>query len=200
MDERANRKYKRVLEIIHHVAECSDGKMILVGGTALALFYLKHRLSIDLDFIPVSGDEFKLKEMLKGCLTKHGYRTAAAAYRNQFVIHFDDTSIKVEIFSSDYTIKKTEKFSFGIYDIAVASLDDILQLKLLAYKNRKEARDLFDIVCILKNKNQNLDTINDLVKESGLPVNGDELEKLITDHRSYELYKEVLKHVSETGN
>src|SRR5271157_2870176 len=200
MDERANRKYKRIVEIIHHVAKCADDKLILVGGTALALFYLKHRLSIDLDFIPVSGDEVKLKEMLKGCLTKHGYRTAPAAHWNQFVIHFEDTSIKIEIFSSEYKIKKIEQFSFGINSLPVASLDDILELKFIAYKNRKEARDLYDIFCILKNKNRNIDVIRTLVEKSGPPVNEAELEKLIIDTDSYKLYKEVMKNVSKASN
>ncbi|MBI5047167.1 nucleotidyl transferase AbiEii/AbiGii toxin family protein [Candidatus Micrarchaeota archaeon] len=200
MDERANRKYKRITEIIHHVAECADGKLILVGGTALALFYLNHRLSIDLDFIPVSGDECKLNEALKGCLSKHGYRTATAAHSNQFVVQFGDTSIKIEIFTSEYTIKKVELFPFGIHKINVASLNDILELKFIAYKDRKEARDLYDIVCILKSKNQRFDIIKDLIRESGSPINQNELEKLITDMKSYELYNEVLKNVSKTGD
>ncbi len=200
MDERANRKYKRILEIMRHIAQCSNGKIILVGGTALAIFYLKHRLSIDLDFIPVSGDESRLKEAMKGCMTKHGYRTSPAAHINQFVIQFEDTSIKIEIFTSDYSIKKTEKFPFGVYEITVASLDDLLQLKLIAYKDRKESRDLYDIFCILKNKSKKPDMINDLIAKFGAPINEAGLEKLITDFEKYKEYCEVLKNVSTTGN
>ncbi len=153
-----------------------------------------------MDFIPVSGDEVKLKEMLKGCLTKHGYRTAPAAHWNQFVIHFEDTSIKIEIFTSQYKITKIEKFSFGINTLLVASLEDILELKFLAYKNRKEARDLYDIFCILKNKNLDFDAIKTLVKETGPPVNEEELEKLVIDTDSYEAYEEVVKNVSKAGD
>jgi predicted nucleotidyltransferase component of viral defense system len=200
MNERANRKYKHILEIIGHVAKCSDGKLILIGGTALALFYLKHRVSVDLDFIPANGDESKLKEMLKGCLTKHGYRTATAAFTNQFVIHFPDTSIKVEIFSSDYAIRKIENFAFGVYSLTVASLDDLLQLKIIAYKDRKEARDLYDIVCILQIKSMGFSLVKSLVKEFGLPLNENELGELITDQKSYEVYKGVLKNVSEASD
>ena len=90
MDEQFNRKYKKVLEILPDVAACAQGKLVLVGGTALALFYLKHRVSVDLDFVPVEGDEVKLKEALKGCLTSKGYRTTPGAFKNQFVVQFED--------------------------------------------------------------------------------------------------------------
>lgn len=64
------------MESIEDVAECVDGELILIGGTALALFYLKHRVSIDLDFVPVKQNtEDTAKEKLKGALSKKGYRT-----------------------------------------------------------------------------------------------------------------------------
>src|SRR3990167_9158508 len=109
MDERSNRKYRRILEIMRDVAGCVDQKMILVGGTALALFYLKHRVSVDLDFVPVGGDETKLKEALKGCLSKRGYRAITGAFQNQFVVQFEDTSIKVEVFEPERKIKLVEE-------------------------------------------------------------------------------------------
>ena len=104
MDSQLNRKYNRVLQIISDVAECADGQLILVGGTALALFHLEHRISVDLDFVPVKqspGEDEKLKQAVKGCLTKKGYRTMATRYPNQFVVQFDDMTIKIETFIPD---------------------------------------------------------------------------------------------------
>lgn len=194
VDERHALKYKRLSGIINVVANCANNELILVGGTALALFYLKHRVSLDLDFIPVSGEETKLKEMLKGCLTKKGYRTSVGRYKNQFIIQFEDTSIKIEIFTSEYKIKKINEFEFGAAKLKVASLDDIFELKLIAYQNRKEARDIYDIISILELNKQDTEIALKLIKDFGQPVNEDELIKLIVDEERYKKYKEVIKN------
>src|SRR4030042_4198513 len=107
MDDTYKRKYDRLLDILEDVAECAGDGLALAGGTALALFYLKHRVSVDLDFIPIAGNEAALKEALKGCLSKKGYRTQRGAYTNQFMVQFEDTTIKVEIFRPSFKIGKT---------------------------------------------------------------------------------------------
>ncbi len=196
MGKRFQLKYNRLLDILGDVAACADGKLILVGGTALALFYLKHRLSIDLDFIPKTGDEIKLKNELKGCLTKKGYRTIKGAYLNQFVVQFEDTSIKIEIFSSPYKIKKVELVEFGNDKIPVASINDLFELKKLSYMERKEARDLFDIIAILMHSGKDLSIARKLVAEFGVPINIDALSEMVTDERAYNSFKEVVQNDS----
>ena len=196
MGKRFQLKYNRLLDILGDVAACADGKLILVWGTALALFYLKHRLSIDLDFIPKTGDEIKLKNELKGCLTKKGYRTIKGAYLNQFVVQFEDTSIKIEIFSSPYKIKKVELVEFGNDKIPVASINDLFELKKLSYMERKEARDLFDIIAILMHSGKDLSIARKLVAEFGVPINIDALSEMVTDERAYNSFKEVVQNDS----
>lgn len=196
MDEKFRLKYKRVLDIIGDVAECAKKKLVLVGGTSLALFYLKHRISVDLDFVPVDGDEVKLKEELKGCITKKGYRTTRGVYQNQFIIQFEDTSIKIEIFSPEYKIKKTNEFEFGTSKILVASIEDILRLKVHSYAERKEVRDLYDIIFILKHKNKGFEQAKKLITKYGSPKNEDEIKKLITEEKNYKFFKEVMNNVS----
>lgn len=192
MDESFNRKYKKVLEILPDVAECAQGKLILVGGTALALFYLKHRVSVDLDFVPIAGDETKLKEELKGCLSKKGYRAIPGAFKNQFVVQFEDTSIKLEVFEPDRKIQKVREHVFGGAKIRVASLDDILRMKLSAYKNRTEARDLFDIFCIIKAKTSSFGMVKKLISKSGMPRNIDEISAMaVTPDDAAEFQKVV---------
>lgn len=195
MDEKFRKKYERVKNIINDIAECTDKKLILAGGTALALFYLKHRISVDLDFVPVKGDEEKLKQELKGCLTKKGYRTIPAVYKNQFVIQFEDTSIKVEIFLPEYKIKKMNEFRVGNSKLLVASLEDILELKIESYKNRKEARDIFDILFILKKQNKKFGLVKKLIRENGKPENEEEMKKVIENEENYQFLKRVIKDV-----
>ncbi len=178
MDETFDRKYKKVLEILPDVAECARGELVLAGGTALALFHLKHRVSVDLDLVPVSGDDVRLKEELKGCLSKKGYRTIRGAFRNQFVVKFEDTSIRVEVFVPEKKIKHIEEHVFGSVKVKVASLDDIFRMKLSAYEDRKEARDLLDIFCILKKRGESFAILKELISKSGTPKNADEIEAM----------------------
>ncbi len=43
-------------------------------------------------------------------------------------------------------------------------------------------------------------TLRDLIKNSGPPINEDELKDLITDQKYYIFYKEVLEDVSKTSD
>ena len=100
MNEKFQLKYQKILDIMPDIAECANKELILIGGTALSLFHLKHRISVDLDFIPIKtngNSDVTLKERLKGCISKKGYRAQRSAYTNQFTIQFEETSIKVEI-------------------------------------------------------------------------------------------------------
>lgn len=200
MDEVFQRKYNRVLEVLPDVAECAGKKLILVGGTALALFHLEHRISVDLDFVPLAGKDVQIKEGLKGCLTKKGYRTQRAAHANQFVIQFEDTGIKVEVFESPHPIKSFKEVGLGSSSVLVASAKDILQMKLLSYADRKEARDLFDIIFMLKGAGKGFDTINALVRAHGRPANMDEIEGMAVRKSDYHLFRKVVDDASKTGN
>jgi len=193
MDEVYSRRYKRVLEVLPAVAECLNMRAVLIGGTALALFHLHHRISIDLDFVPMSKNE-KIKEELKGCLSKKGYRTVAGVYKNQFIIQFEETGIKVEFFETEKRIKNFLSYKYGNSTLLVASLEDILELKIESYAERKEARDLFDIFFILKSmKNEN--EIHRVIKQSGLPKNVEELQ-MVTDDKKYQDFIGVLRNAS----
>jgi len=199
MEEVFYRKYKRVLEVLPDVAACAQGKLVLVGGTALALFHLKHRVSIDLDFVPVEGDEVGMKRMLKGCLSKKGYRTTASAYTNQFVIQFEDTSIKVEVFAPVKKVAKFEECSVGNAKMKVASLEEILALKMESYAERREARDLFDMWCAEK-KLGRVSSLRRSVKKHGTPGNMGELESIVVDGDEYESFRKAVEAASGTGD
>ncbi|MFH1785847.1 MAG: nucleotidyl transferase AbiEii/AbiGii toxin family protein [Candidatus Micrarchaeota archaeon] len=196
MENVFQKKYDRILESIEDVAECTQGELILVGGTALALFYLKHRVSVDLDFVPskTQNDEI-IKEKLKGALSKKGYRTQRTAYLNQFVIQFEDCSVKVEIFTPEKDIKKNKEFQIGQQKMKVASIEDLLNMKLEAYAGRLEARDLFDVIFILKKIGRGEKIASDLIKKYGNPKNTEELRSMVTGP-DYVYFEEVLNRAA----
>ncbi|MCL5093362.1 MAG: nucleotidyl transferase AbiEii/AbiGii toxin family protein [Candidatus Marsarchaeota archaeon] len=196
MEDKYKRKYQRVTEILSDITKCHNGNLVLVGGTALTLFYLKHRLSIDLDFAPLKGSDVKLKQELKGCLTKLGYMTTVGSYGNQFIIQFEDTSIKIEIFEPQVKIKKIEEHVFNRVKVKVASLEDIFEMKIIAYKNRKAARDLFDIYCILKLRNEEFTIIKKLISENGLPDDTKSLKDLMQDDVSIKNFLKVISNAT----
>lgn len=186
------RKYKLATDILSDVADCAGGKLILVGGTALALFYLQHRVSVDLDFVPLEGDETKHKEQLKGCLSKKGYRTQRARFSNQFIVQSEATSIKVEVFTPDEPVRKTEKRIIGDKEILIASLDDLLEMKAGTYARRKKARDLFDVVAILMKTGKGLSLAEKLVAEHGKPEDSEELGQMSPDGLVLSAFKKVV--------
>jgi predicted nucleotidyltransferase component of viral defense system len=200
MNERYQLKYEKILEIIPDIADCINGDLILVGGTALAIFHTKHRISVDLDFILIKGSDSELKEKLKGCMTNKGYQTQRAAYGNQFVIQFENTGIKVEIFSPDFKIKKIEQKKIGDSKLLVASIDDILEMKRISYQNRLAARDLFDIFFILKDKGTGFDVVIGLIRKFGPPENVDDLEGMVNKKEDFDLFKKVIENASKTGS
>ena len=200
MDERFQLKYKKVLEVLSDVAECTGENLILVGGTALALFHIKHRISVDLDLVPKKGDEVDLKERLKGCITNKGYTTQRAAHQNQFVILFEETGIKVEVFDPSHKIKKIEEHTVGNNKILVASMDDILKMKLESYSERLATRDLFDIVFILRENKAGFGLVNKIIEKHGLPEKVDEIEGMIPDKEDFGFFKKVIEDASKAGS
>ncbi|MDO8339560.1 MAG: nucleotidyl transferase AbiEii/AbiGii toxin family protein [Candidatus Burarchaeum sp.] len=199
MEEGFYRKYKRLLEALPDVAECAEGKLVLIGGTALALFHLKHRISVDLDFAPLRGDEARAKEALKGCLSKKGYRTQRTAYKNQFAIQFEDASIKVEIFKPKRKVGGYDEHALGNSMLKVAALDELLRMKIEAYADRKEARDLFDCVFIMKRKGD-LSGLGRLIRKYGLPETMEEMRKTVWKEEDYEFFAKVVEDASKASS
>lgn len=196
MDERLERKYKRVLQILPDVAECAGGRLVLVGGTALALFHLNHRISIDLDFVPLAGGDVEAKEKLKGCLSRRGYRTARAAYPNQFVIQFEDASIKVEVFEPEKPVRRHRAHALGVSSLLVADLNELLEMKEAAFKERRAARDLYDLVFILKAQKAGFGKIRKLLARHPAIEGLDEMEGMALKAEDYAFFKKVMSECS----
>lgn len=138
----------------------------LTGGTALAEFYLHHRLSEDLDFF--AEEEFeaqavsifleKIKDKAK--IKKVEYQQSFN--RNLFFLDLTDgDKIKIEFTYFPFTrIEKKQKLG----DLYIDSLLDIAVNKVFTIYQNPRSRDFIDLYCILK-KDKDL-LLNNLVKKA----------------------------------
>lgn len=193
MESTFERKFALAKAILSDVADCIGCQLILMGGTALALFYLQHRVSVDLDFVPLHGEDVAgAKQALKGCMSKRGYTTQRARWHNQFIVWSETTSIKLEVFTPEEKVGKTEKRIYGGKEVLVASIDDLLKMKSLAFSQRGKARDLFDVVAILMKTGKSLSFANALVAKRGIPEDVAELEQMFPDEKALAEFKKVI--------
>lgn len=136
----------------------------LTGGTALAEFYLQHRLSEDLDFF--SEKEFNAQAVLvffkknqKSLgIKKIDYQQSFN--RNLFFLYLSDEIIKTEFTYFPFprietTIKKNGMAIDSVLDIAVNKVFTIYQ--------KVRARDFIDLYFIVKKYKFNLE---DLIKKA----------------------------------
>lgn len=122
----------------------------LTGGTALSEFYLKHRLSEDLDFFTenelVETDIAAwVKTTAKTLQTKVSFETL----RGQLIYYFSfpNETVKVDFAYFPFPVLGT----YGKYKmLRIASLEDIVVNKLQAILTRSRGRDYFDIYELLK--------------------------------------------------
>jgi hypothetical protein len=124
----------------------------LAGGTALAEYYLGHRLSFDLDmFTGESGLVLPLSYQVEVLSQTYGFTVAPirrfASYV-EFLISEGDASLKVELAQdTPFRFAAPLKAEPGI---RVNDLLDLQVDKLLAYYGRAEPRDAVDLHFILR--------------------------------------------------
>lgn len=197
MENKFQKKYLKIEEIMPDIAACADMKLILVGGTALTIFYLKHRASVDIDFIPIDlKDEDIHARRLKGEFSKRGYRASRSAYTNQFVINFENTTIKVEIFVPEgHKSIDPEQHDVGGKMILVARLEDLVKMKNETYATRKQGRDLYDIYCIPEVHGGGADAVKRLIAQHGKPVGLDSVAMMVFDQNKFKEFIKVITDV-----
>lgn len=132
-------------------------RFYLTGGTALAEFYLEHRLSEDLDFF--SEDEFDpsavsvaLRKVQKEACIK-AVRYEQSFNRNLFFLELEGDTLKTEFTYFPFPrIEKKKK----IGKLSVDSLIDIAVNKVFTIYQNPRSRDFIDLYCILKKAKWNL--------------------------------------------
>jgi len=156
---------KNILDIISREKVICD-IFYLTGGTALAEFYLKHRLSEDLDFfsekefepqsISVFFEEIKNKANIKKVEYQQSFN------RNLFFLDMEDgDKVKMEFTYFPFErIEKKEK----IGNLYIDSLLDIAVNKVFTIYQKPRSRDFIDLYFILK-KDKSL-SLDGLVKKA----------------------------------
>ncbi len=143
---------KEILEIFGGVSD-SEG-FYLTWGTALSVFYLKHRKSRDLDFFSKEEERilpfsYHLEEKLKIC--------GMGVERQRGIRSFVELSVKKDIDSTIIHLACDSPFRFeeikefeDFPGLNMDSLVDIASNKLLALFGRATLRDFIDIYFLVK--------------------------------------------------
>jgi len=154
------REYWEML-ILKELTESPLGeKIIFIGGTALRLAYNSPRFSDDLDFYlkkKISFNDFKT--IIKDIAKK--YNLEISDLQNKKFTFLAEFKIKEDFLSLPFSLKieirkKILKKGFELrilnspisnFNVLlfVLDLETIKKFKTLAFKNRKEPRDLFDL-------------------------------------------------------
>ena len=154
----------------------------LTGGTALAAYYLRHRLSDDLDFFCFDeADNIFLHDFAERIKTEIG--AGGARYerlydRNQYFFSVGKDELKVEF--SRYPFKQLEN-RISADGLKVDSFRDIAANKLMAMLDRFDPKDFADLFFIFQKTNL-ADVRKDVETKFGVKIDnvflGGELAKV----------------------
>ena len=127
-------------------------KFYWTGGTLLAYHYFHHRFSEDLDFFtekPFNFEEINplVNQIKKECgFKKVNFKKVFERYEF-FFKNKEPLRIEFVYYNSEKKTLKKRKKLLGVY---IDSLEDLSANKTMAYFDRNEPKDLFDLYFILK--------------------------------------------------
>lgn len=155
---------KKILSFLSKEKIISDN-FYLSGGTALAEFYLEHRLSEDLDFF--SEQEFTpeaISAIFKKVQKNAGIKSVKyeqSFNRNLFFLELENDFIKTE-----FTYFPFPRIEMGknVGNLKIDSLLDIAVNKVFTIYQKPRSRDFIDLYLILKMKPEW--DINELIKKA----------------------------------
>ena len=154
-----SRKQKKIFELIgQDMFICKN--FYLSGGTALAEFYLQHRLSEDLDFF--SEKEFDPQAILvffKKNRKEIGFQKIdfkRSFNRNLFFLYFGKEVIKTEFTFFPFSRIEKKKKEGGLF---IDSLLDIAVNKIFTIYQNPRSRDFIDLFVILRNTGWKIDKL-----------------------------------------
>ncbi len=154
--------YPETLELLKQLMSLPGlDDFYLVGGTALAL-QIGHRISIDLDFF--AHKDFN-PDVLKLTVEKYITISDHSTDKNMlslYVIYPPKTQniVKVDFLKYKYPLLKPLITEDGL---RLASIEDIIPMKLSAIANRGTKKDFYDLYFLLKM--YDLETMLDLFKQ-----------------------------------
>lgn len=123
------------------------------GGTALSSQYLRHRLSVDLDFLSqdLLPDEYLLSQVRKiaKALKVRKIEEQKRFNRHEFWLKRSKETLRIEfVFYPFPHIKRPKKMPE--FNLRFDSIEDMLTNKAHAAYERAEPKDVFDFYCILR--------------------------------------------------
>ncbi|PIS28988.1 hypothetical protein COT42_06520 [Candidatus Saganbacteria bacterium CG08_land_8_20_14_0_20_45_16] len=142
-------------EILKIFSTTDDAQQFyLAGGTALAAFYLEHRLSEDLDFFTPQEELVQiLGDKLRDALEKAGFQAKTLRKFKTFyelIATKEGESTLIHIaFDAPFRFEPLTRKEFGV---KIDTLVDIATNKLLALWGRYAPKDFVDIYFLAKEK------------------------------------------------
>lgn len=135
------------------------------GGTLLSVRYLHHRYSHDLDFFSDTPFSFDDLEDFFGCLKDRldigEISSHHISNRWEFILPEDSMRIDFVYYNHEKKrLKPLEEFE-GVY---VDSLEDVAANKTMAYFDRNEPKDLYDIYFLITKGNFSAVKLLDFVR------------------------------------
>lgn len=172
MDAELNKLQKQTIDFFAK-SELAK-KFYWTGGTLLSAVYLHHRTSQDIDLFsdkPFNYEEVKnFIEELKKELNLENITPKKIYDRWEFLIT-NGEQLRIEFVFYDYPKLKSRKKWNGI---SIDSLFDIAVNKTTAMFERNEAKDIFDLYCLItKNHLQVKDLLRGAHKKFGLKIEED---------------------------
>ena len=149
-------------------------KFFLTGGTALAQYYLQHRLSEDLDFFTIDqkADFAVVNAQINRLINRLGYKIENQVFTASFLqfilIDRNAKPLKVDLV-------KDIPVHFGLIkkegNIFLDSLENIAVGKLLALFGRSAPKDFVDLYFLLEKKKVDFENIFDMAKKKDTGLN-----------------------------
>lgn len=145
---------KKILALIGSEKTLAE-RFYFTGGTALAEYYLQHRLSEDLDFF--SEQEFEpetISAFFKKIQGQAGIASVSLEQsfnRNIFLLTVGEETLKTEF--TYFPFPRIEP-SKKIGTLSIDSLLDIAVNKLFTIYQKPRARDFIDLYCILQKEGE----------------------------------------------
>lgn len=138
------------------------------GGTLLAHYYLHHRRSFDLDFF--SDTAFTREELdpfianVKEALDTKTLMERKIYDRWEFVMTDRSPALRFEFVH--YNHEKKRLAPLGVYrGLRIDSLADLATNKVMAYLDRNEPKDIFDVYVLLKKRKFTVAKLIAMLKE-----------------------------------
>lgn len=143
---------KAFLEMFSHISD--QEHFFLTGGTALAEFYLGHRISYDLDLFTFQENLIlPFSYQVEKVATDSGFQIRAVrrfASFVEFLVERDNQSLKVDLaLDSPFRLGAPVISTLGVW---INDYTDVITDKTLAYFGRAEPRDAVDLYFLLQNE------------------------------------------------